>query len=108
MPEVTDCFLAATGKTTGLREAVDLLTTEVAAGVVGGLRLADSKAGKSSDCKADCEACEAIVFESPLLEASCCTSCFACESGISGVELGGGRDGVAGIETLESGVAART
>ena len=86
-----------------LAELIDL----VAAGVVGVLPLLVSRAGKSSDCRADCEACEAIVFESPVLEASCCTSCFACDASVSDVELCTTRDGVAGTETLESGVAAR-
>jgi hypothetical protein len=79
----------------------------VAAGVVGVLPLLTSRAGKSSDCRADCEACEAIVFESPVLEASCCTSCFACDVGVSVVDLSAMRDGVTGRDTLESGVTAR-
>jgi hypothetical protein len=97
------CFLAANAEAPALAELIDL----VAAGVVGVLPLLASRAGKSSDCRAGCEACEAIVFESPVLEANCCTSCFACDVGISDVELDAIRDGVTGTETLESGVAAR-
>jgi len=98
---VTGCFFAVTGIAAGLTE--DL----IAAGVDGVFALLASRAGKSSDCRADCDACAAIVFESPLLEANCCTSCFACEVGVSDVELGAIRDGVAATETVESGVAAR-
>jgi hypothetical protein len=83
------------------------LTGLGATGVAGALTLLASRAGKSSDCRAGWEACEAIVFESPLLEANCCTSCFACEVGVSDAELGAMRDDVAETETLESGVAAR-
>jgi hypothetical protein len=100
---MTVCFLAVVGKAPGLTELVDL----VAAGVVGVLLLLDSRAGKSSDCRAGCEACEAIAFERPLLEANCCTSCFACDVGATDVELSTARGGVADTETLESGVAAR-
>jgi hypothetical protein len=103
MPVVTDCFLAVIGKAAGLTELIDLVT----AGVVGVFPLLDSRAGNSSDCRTGCEACEAIVFESPLLKANCCTSCFACNIGVSDLELGAARDGGAGTETLESGVAAR-
>jgi hypothetical protein len=97
------CFLVVTGKEPGLTEPTGL----VAAGVVGVLALLVSSAGKSSDCKASGEACEAIVFESPVLEASCCTSCFACDVVVSNVELSTTRDGVEGSDKLESGVAAR-
>lgn len=38
-----------------------------------------SNAGKSSDFKAGCDACEAMALESPVLEASALTSCFACK-----------------------------
>jgi hypothetical protein len=95
--------LFVTGKELGLTEPTAL----VGAAVVRVLPLLVSSAGKSSDCRAGCEACEAIVFESPELEANCCTSCFACDVGVSNVELSTTRDGVEGTDTLESGVAAR-
>jgi len=99
---VVGCFLAVVAEVLALTELIAL----VAAGVVGVFPLLTSSAGKSSDCKAACAACEAIVLESPLLEARCCTSCFACDISVSEVELGAMRAGVAGMETLESGVAA--
>jgi hypothetical protein len=102
VPTTADCFLVVAGNAPDLAELIDL----TAAGVIGVLPLLVCRAGKSSDCRAGCEACEAIAFERPLLEANCCTSCFACEVGVSAIELGVGR-GVAGTETLESGVAAR-
>jgi len=102
VPTPADCFLVVAGNAPDLAELIDL----TAAGAIGVLPLLVCSAGKSSDCRAGCEACEAIAFERPLLEANCCTSCFACEVGVSTIELGAAR-GVAGTETLESGVAAR-
>jgi hypothetical protein len=103
MPETIGCFLVVTGKEPNLTALTGLVVTAV----VGVLPLLVSNAGKSSDCRAGCEAWEAIIFESPLLEANCCTSCFACDVSLSNVEFRTMCVGVEETDILESGVVAR-
>jgi hypothetical protein len=59
-----------------------IVLVDKAAGV--GFILLLSRAGKSSDWRVACGACEAIVLDRPLLPAKAFTSCFACAVDISG------------------------
>jgi hypothetical protein len=47
-----------------------------------------SSAGKSSDCNAVCEDCEAMAFESPVFVANAFTSFFACDVDVSCLDFG--------------------
>jgi hypothetical protein len=80
-------------------------------GVGGALLALLSRAGKSSDWRAGCEACKAMALESPVFAARVLTSCLARDIDVWRRDIDvisdAGRDGVGGTDTLASGVPAR-